>query len=753
MDLLATLLKAPDPQIVGSPESIARQRRIADALMQNGVDYSPIRSWTQGAARVAQAMLGGFENRELDQKESDAIKAASAAFTGGASPAAAAPDATASPDANGNLGAPAAVSVPQGDLPKQAFDFFTSKGYTPAAAAGLVGNITQESSFAPDVLSGQRMGDKGTSGYLGQWHADRLTNYLNFAKAQGKAPSDFQTQLDFYAHELEGPESRTRELLQGVDDPVKATAIAAGYERPYGWRLGGDPTRISAWDKRAGYAKDAFNRFGTGAPAVASAAPAPDATASVPQSPVDPRAAGQVASLDPSIMPPVGAQAGAPSPQIGPNGLPSATNLGLRRQGIDPLQFMTAGPGAPAAPQSPLAPPGVGGAPQPPVALAGGPPMPPPPSPPVAAAAPPPPPARPGAVLPPDQMGVAVPQAPAPPLTKPAMVAQALAGQRAPSGPAIMNMDTGQLMGLAQNPWLNPGQRSVVQAILSQRMEQSDPLKRLQIQKTQQDIAGGSPQEQELRRLQIQKQQQDLQGGAPLEQDLKRAQLQRDQQEIGGIRPGDVSEMRKEMQGLPSYKSYTAALPAWQSMVDASGRDTAASDLNLVYGIAKIMDPTSVVRDGELQMANSVQGVADRLNGMISGINGGARLQPDARAALMAEAQSRMNGFKTSMDADLKGYGGIVQRRGLNLDDVLPQLPNMATYAPPAKPDPRSGLTVPPPQPVAPSPQVQPQAPIKGDMLAPAPAQIPQINSVEEYQKLPPGTEFIDPVGTRRRKP
>jgi hypothetical protein len=50
-----------------SPDDIDAKRKIAQALMAQGADYSPVGSWAQGLARVAQGVLGGFEERDLDK--------------------------------------------------------------------------------------------------------------------------------------------------------------------------------------------------------------------------------------------------------------------------------------------------------------------------------------------------------------------------------------------------------------------------------------------------------------------------------------------------------------------------------------------------------------------------------------------------------------------------------------------------------------------------------------------------------------
>lgn len=59
-----------------SPDAIARQREMAMQQMQAGADYSPVGHWSQGLARVAQSLLGSWQNKKLDKAEAgDAAEA------------------------------------------------------------------------------------------------------------------------------------------------------------------------------------------------------------------------------------------------------------------------------------------------------------------------------------------------------------------------------------------------------------------------------------------------------------------------------------------------------------------------------------------------------------------------------------------------------------------------------------------------------------------------------------------------------
>lgn len=52
-----------------TPEQVKRKRKVAELLARQGGDYSPVQHWTQGAARVAQALVGGWEDRKASEAE------------------------------------------------------------------------------------------------------------------------------------------------------------------------------------------------------------------------------------------------------------------------------------------------------------------------------------------------------------------------------------------------------------------------------------------------------------------------------------------------------------------------------------------------------------------------------------------------------------------------------------------------------------------------------------------------------------
>lgn len=141
---------------------------------------------------------------------------------------------------------------------------------------------------------------------------------------------------------------------------------------------------------------------------------------------------------------------------------------------------------------------------------------------------------------------------------------------------------------------------------------------------------------------------------------------------------GNVAELRKEIHTLPSYKNWTQAEPIYRSMLETQGTDSKASDLNLVYGLGKIFDPTSVVREGEMVMVKNTASLPDWLVGSINSLNGGARLQPETRKAILAEAKIRAGQYYDMVQQDIAPYRGIAQRFNMHPDDIIPPIRPLA---------------------------------------------------------------------------
>lgn len=135
-----------------------------------------------------------------------------------------------------------------------AYNYYLQRGYSPAAAAGIVGNLKVESgSFADDVLSGQRRGDSGSAFGAAQWRGARLEGLHNYAQQNGLDFRSLDAQLGYVDHEMRtGSDAGAGvafQKLQTAQSPAEAAqAFMQHYERP-----NADPS-INGVNQRMAYA-------------------------------------------------------------------------------------------------------------------------------------------------------------------------------------------------------------------------------------------------------------------------------------------------------------------------------------------------------------------------------------------------------------------------------------------------------------------------------------------------------------------
>ncbi|HEY6458739.1 MAG TPA: phage tail tip lysozyme, partial [Polyangiaceae bacterium] len=86
---------------------------------------------------------------------------------------------------------------------KAAFDYFLGKGLTNYQAAGIVGNLDQESGVDPTAVQAGGPG-RGIAQWSvgGRWDTDANDNCTWYAGQQGQSVTSLQLQLDFIWYEL-----------------------------------------------------------------------------------------------------------------------------------------------------------------------------------------------------------------------------------------------------------------------------------------------------------------------------------------------------------------------------------------------------------------------------------------------------------------------------------------------------------------------------------------------------------------------
>ena len=98
------------------------------------------------------------------------------------------------------------------DYEQAVWTYFTTRGYTPQATAGIMGNMYQESGVNPTVIQG---GGKGPAAGICQWEnintgGARWGILKQYADSKGVDWKDLQTQLEYLEMELAGDQSKIK---------------------------------------------------------------------------------------------------------------------------------------------------------------------------------------------------------------------------------------------------------------------------------------------------------------------------------------------------------------------------------------------------------------------------------------------------------------------------------------------------------------------------------------------------------------
>ena len=158
------------------------------------------------------------------------------------------------------------------DTTKAVWTFFTGKGYSKEATAGILGNMKAESGINPKSIQGN---GKGPAAGICQWEnynkkSLRWKEMADYAASKGKDWTDLQSQLEFVDMELAGTskDKYTNQLLKkrvgGLDKFKALTSVdTATVEFESAFERAG----VKAYPKRKGYANSIYKAMtsaGTG---------------------------------------------------------------------------------------------------------------------------------------------------------------------------------------------------------------------------------------------------------------------------------------------------------------------------------------------------------------------------------------------------------------------------------------------------------------------------------------------------------
>lgn len=132
-----------------------------------------------------------------------------------------------------------------------------------------------------------------------------------------------------------------------------------------------------------------------------------------------------------------------------------------------------------------------------------------------------------------------------------------------------------------------------------------------------------------------------------------------------------TNTLRNDFAGLPEVKSWNVIQPLLVSAREAAKDTSGGSDLNLIYAMGKVMDPGSVVREGELQLAGNTGSFGEKLKGYYKSVAAGGNLSPAVKKDLLAQIESRAKNQEQLYTNTKTKYGEIAKQYGLNPSELF----------------------------------------------------------------------------------
>jgi hypothetical protein len=132
----------------------------------------------------------------------------------------------------------------------------------------------------------------------------------------------------------------------------------------------------------------------------------------------------------------------------------------------------------------------------------------------------------------------------------------------------------------------------------------------------------------------------------------------------------NISGMRKELEGRNAVQVYKNALPSYASALKSP--DTPAGDQDMIYAFAKIMDPNSVVREGEANSVAALGTMGQQIAGSLrKQLDGNGKFTPELRTQLRNTLAGRIAEYDRAYNSERKFFRETAQRNSLNPDDIL----------------------------------------------------------------------------------
>lgn len=138
-----------------------------------------------------------------------------------------------------------------------------------------------------------------------------------------------------------------------------------------------------------------------------------------------------------------------------------------------------------------------------------------------------------------------------------------------------------------------------------------------------------------------------------------------------GADPKVVTDLRAEFARDPIVKDSAAIAQSFARMVSVTEQPSSgAGDLAIIFSFMKLLDPGSVVREGEFANAQNSQGVPARTRALYNRVIAGERLTDETRQEFVGTAENIVAGQREALGRVFTRFEGLAERGGVPIEDV-----------------------------------------------------------------------------------
>jgi len=132
---------------------------------------------------------------------------------------------------------------------------------------------------------------------------------------------------------------------------------------------------------------------------------------------------------------------------------------------------------------------------------------------------------------------------------------------------------------------------------------------------------------------------------------------------------GNEKDLRSEF--TAQAKPFVELAQAYQKIETAAKNNTSAGDIALIYGFMKVLDPGSVVREGEFATAANAGGVADSVRNMYNRALNGQRISENIRNDFLGQARNIIESQRVLSNDMIERYTNVAQEYKLNPNQIV----------------------------------------------------------------------------------